>query len=123
MNAATKNLSPEVKAVASQLAQAVPTSKLVDCTKKEAFSVLQKAFAGLKVNITAENTTIYAKNAEVCCVGMRRVCLATLLCFICVYTYKIRICMHVYILSIYLSICKHECIYISRLYICMCYIM
>ena len=74
MNAATKNLSPEVKAVASQLAQAVPTSKLVDCTKKDAYSVLQNAFAGLKVNITAENTTIYARNAKVCCARMRRVC-------------------------------------------------
>jgi len=61
---ATKNLSPEVKAVASKLAQAVPTSQLVDCTKTDAYLVLQTAFAGLTTNITTENATIYAQDAK-----------------------------------------------------------
>ena len=62
---ATKDLSPSVKAVASKLAQAAPTSKLVDCTKVEAYNVLKNAFATLKANITTENATIYAHDAMV----------------------------------------------------------
>ena len=36
---ATKNLPPTVKAVAAKLAQNAPTSKLIDCSKLDAYKV------------------------------------------------------------------------------------
>jgi chromosome segregation ATPase len=61
---ATKNLPAGVKAVASKLTQNAPLTKLVDCTKKDAYKLLQDTFADLATNITAQNASIYATNAK-----------------------------------------------------------
>jgi len=61
---ATKNLPPTVKAVAAKLAQNAPTSKLIDCSKLDAYKFLQDTFAGLKTNITAHNASIFAEDQK-----------------------------------------------------------
>merc|ERR1719409_2129637 len=54
---ATAGAPSAVKAVASQLANGAPTSKLVDCGKIDAYKFLQDTFALLGANITAQNAT------------------------------------------------------------------
>jgi hypothetical protein len=61
---ATKNLPAGVKAVASKLVQNAPMTQLVDCTKKDAYKLLQDTFAGLAANITAQNASIHATDAK-----------------------------------------------------------
>jgi hypothetical protein len=61
---ATKGLPASVKAVASKLVQAAPTSKLVDCTKIEAYDVLKNAFSTLNANLTSANATIHAEDKK-----------------------------------------------------------
>ena len=46
--------------------QAAPTSKLVDCTKIEAYDVLKNAFSTLNANLTSANATIHAEDKKVC---------------------------------------------------------
>merc|ERR1719389_1611937 len=60
---ATAGAPSAVKAVASQLANGAPTSKLVDCGKIDAYKFLQDTFASLGANITAQNATIFAHDA------------------------------------------------------------
>lgn len=64
-------LSPEVKKVAHTLVHTPKTSMLqaVDCSKMDAYKLLQGAFETLSLNITAENATIHAHDAAV------RICL------------------------------------------------
>ncbi len=60
-------LSPEVKEVAQKLVHTPKSSMLqaVDCSKMDAYKLLQDAFSTLDANITAENATIHAHDAEV----------------------------------------------------------
>jgi hypothetical protein len=62
---ATMGLSPEVKKVAHTLVHTPKTSMLqaVDCSKMDAYKLLQGAFETLSLNITAENATIHAHDA------------------------------------------------------------
>ena len=60
---ATAGAPSAVKAVASQLANGAPTTKLVDCGKIDAYKFLQNTFASLGANITAQNATIFAHDA------------------------------------------------------------
>merc|ERR1719409_1414688 len=60
---ATAGAPSAVKAVASQLANGAPTTKLIDCGKIDAYKFLQDTFASLGANITAQNATIFAHDA------------------------------------------------------------
>merc|ERR1719409_2437555 len=61
---ATAGAPSAVKAVASQLANGAPTSKLVDCGKIDAYKFLQDTFASLGANITAQNAALEAANTK-----------------------------------------------------------